>query len=317
MKMMYLLILMMSTTVSGSVLDFKWKLWKSRYAKSYLNSTEELLRRQIWDTNWKKVMHHNNRADNGKESYWLEMNQFADMTIEELEQDNELMSWDTEGVPVRIQDEVNESVPAEFDWRKKDCVTQVKSQGKCNSCWAFAAVGTIESRLCAKTGHLFTLSEQQLVDCDSGNDGCSPGIRAQAFEYIKTQKGLMKDSDYPYKAMKGRCNFNTRHLVNVVIADIRNVHASDIAKDIFMYGPTSSGIGIMDDFHLYSKGIYSNPACSTAETRHAIIIIGYGPGYWTVKNSWGETWGDNGYFHIKRGVDMCDIEKSVYSPYLQ
>ncbi|XP_043938294.1 ervatamin-C-like [Protopterus annectens] len=317
MKLMYLLILLVTTTVPGSVLDFKWKLWKSRYAKSYLNGTEELLRRQIWNSNWKKVMHHNSRADNGKESYWLEMNQFADMTIEELEQNNELMPWDTEGVPVRIQDEVNESVPAEFDWREKDCVTEVKSQGKCGSCWAFAAVGTIESRLCAKSGQLFTLSEQQLVDCDSGNDGCSPGNRVQAFEYIKAQEGLMKDSDYPYKAMEGRCDFNKRRLVHVVISNIENVTASRIAKDIVTHGPTSSGFGLMKDFHLYKKGIYSNPDCSTAKKRHAIIITGYGPDFWTVKNSWGKTWGDDGYFHIKRGVNMCEIEKYVWSPYLQ
>lgn len=315
--MRYLLVLILTTAISGNVLDFKWKLWKSHYAKNYLSETDELLRRQIWESNCEKVMHHNKRADDGKESYWLEINQFADMTVEELVQDNALMPWAIEGLPATIPGEVNESVPEKFDWQDKHCVTHVMAQGNCHSCWAFAAVGTVESRFCVRHGRLYHFSEQQLVDCAASNKGCSPQHRLLAFDYIKTQGGLMEEHDYPYKAVEGRCHVNKGLVVNIVISDIRRVNADGIVQDIFKYGPTSSSIGVKDDFHLYSKGIYSNPNCYSAKSRHAVIITGYGPGYWTVKNSWGKHWGDNGYFRIKRDVNMCQIEDNVYSPYLQ
>ena len=92
-------------------------------------------------------------------------------------------------------------------------VNAVKDQGQCGSCWAFSAIGAIESRYAISSGTLLSLSEQQLVDCDTEdpapgpNQGCNGGFMNLAIQY-SADKGNMLESDYPYTAMDGTCAFD-------------------------------------------------------------------------------------------------------------
>jgi C1A family cysteine protease len=95
----------------------------------------------------------------------------------------------------------------EIDWVAKGMVTPVKNQLSCGSCWAFCAVGVLESWAKLK-GQTVNLSEQQLVDCTTvspyGNYGCSGGWPANALNYVKAV-GIATTAEYPYKAVNQNC----------------------------------------------------------------------------------------------------------------
>ncbi|XP_043944992.1 pro-cathepsin H-like [Protopterus annectens] len=186
-----------------------------------------------------------------------------------------------------------------------------------NSMKYIAVVGKTKSSLCAKYGQLYSLSEQQMAECEKLNKDFH-GNRFKALKYIQNVGGLMKETDYPYKAVDGVCHYDEKLAVKISISEIKKIDADKIAYDVYKYGPTTFSMRVIDDFHLYKKGIYSPTSdCSKANGRHAMIIAGYDSGFWIVKNSWGSHWGEDGYVRIKRGVNVCRMENRVYSPYLQ
>lgn len=100
-----------------------------------------------------------------------------------------------------------ESIPPSVDWRTKGAVTPVKDQGQCGSCWAFSTVVAVEGINYIKTKKLVSLSEQELVDCDTNqNEGCNGGLMDIAFDFIKKKEGITTEDKYPYKAEDGTCD---------------------------------------------------------------------------------------------------------------
>lgn len=210
--------------------------------------------------------------------------------------------------------------PRSLDWRDSGVVTPVKNQGHCGSCWTFSSTGAIEAHFKKTTGVTLDLSEQQLIDCARSydNHGCSGGLPSHAFEYIKAAGGIESESTYPYKAAdQPGCNFNKERAVAQVVSafNITQGDEKELKEAVAFAGPVSITFQVVGDFRSYSSGVYTSATCGNRpeDVNHAVLAVGYGhdeasgKDYWIVKNSWGPAWGDQGYFKIERGINMCGV----------
>ncbi|XAR59252.1 Zingipain [Bertholletia excelsa] len=185
------------------------------------------------------------------------------------------------------------------------------------------------------TGDLISLSEQELVDCDTTNDGCEGGYMDYAFEWVISNGGITTESNYPYTGVDGTCNSAKEENKAVSIDGYEDVAEEESALFCaVLKQPISVGIdGSALDFQLYTGGIYDGDCSDDPnDIDHAILIVGYGAEgdeeYWIIKNSWGTDWGIEGYAYIKRNTSkeygVCAInamasyptkESSAPSPY--
>lgn len=202
-------------------------------------------------------------------------------------------------------------IPESLDWRKEGVVTPVKNQGKCGSCWTFSATGAMEGSWALKTGDLISLSEQQLIDCVTQDDGCDGGEMNDAFEYA-IQKPMCPDSDDPYEAKDDSCK---KCDSDIQFTGCRTIPSNDqlaLKEAVALYGPVSVSIEADQSyFQLYTGGIITNPECGN-NLDHGVLLVGYGEDpdtnqkYWLVKNSWGSDWGESGYVRIARSDSTND-----------
>jgi len=213
-----------------------------------------------------------------------------------------------------------------LDWRTKGVVTPVKNQGGCGSCWAFGTTGAIESAWAIKTGSLLSVAEQQLVDCAGpfGNQGCNGGLPSQAFEYVKACGGIMLGKDYVYTARDGRCRFEVAKVAAKVTGEVNITQGSEteLFDALTTKGPVAVAFQVAGDFQSYHSGVYDSTRCKSGpmDVNHAVLAVGYGTDtkstkqYWTIKNSWGTSFGISGYFLMVRNKNMCGVATCASYP---
>jgi len=220
---------------------------------------------------------------------------------------------------------LKKTIPEVWDWRAKGAVTNVKNQGQCGSCWSFSSTGSLEGAWFLKTKNLVSLSEQNLIDCSTsqGNEGCNGGFMDLAFSYVISNNGIDTEASYPYTATgPNQCEFMRAN----VGADIKSYHnipsgsESDLMEATFQQ-PTSVAIDASHpSFQFYSGGVYNEPDCSSSILDHAVLSIGFGvyqetTPYWLVKNSWGTSWGLQGYIMMSRNKNnQCGIATAASYP---
>jgi len=314
------------TTSFDSSLNEPWTLFKRIYEKEYGTNDEEIYRRGIWESNVVKIRQHNLEADLGIHTFTMKMNKYGDMTHEEFVKKMNGLKTNIESLTTDFDRHTfiapsNIEIPDAVDWRTKGYVTEVKDQGQCGSCWAFSATGSLEGQHFKKYMELVSLSEQNLVDCSGkfGNMGCNGGLMDSAFQYIKANKGVDTEDSYPYEARDGKCRFNKKHIGanDTGFVDIKSGSEMDLQNAIATIGPISVAIDAsQSSFQFYSSGVYDEPACSSTSLDHGVLAVGYDKqvdctgekDYYIVKNSWGESWGNQGYIWMSRNKkNQCGI----------
>ncbi|KAG7037972.1 Cysteine protease XCP1 [Cucurbita argyrosperma subsp. argyrosperma] len=297
--------------------------WISKHGKIYETIEEKWNRFEVFKDNLKHIDETNKKVS----SYWLGLNEFADLTHQEFQKmylGLKVESSRTRQSPEEFTYKDIVDLPKSVDWRKKGAVTRVKNQGSCGSCWAFSTVAAVEGINKIVGGNLTSLSEQELVDCDRPyNNGCHGGLMDYAFSFIVSSGGLHKEEDYPYLEEESTCENKKGELEVVTISGYKDVPENNEGSLIkaLAHQPLSVAIEASGrDFQFYSGGIFDGP-CGT-ELDHGVAAVGYGSSkgvdYIIVKNSWGPKWGEKGFIKMKRNTGkpagLCGINKMASYP---
>lgn len=272
-------------------------------------------------------------ASNAKNlSYKLGVTPFTDLTFEEFRArfvggTTPLTTEQMQNM-TKFEKPVGFTVPDSIDWVSKGAVSSVKNQGSCGSCWTFSATGALEGAMVVAGRKLVELSQEELVDCDTGllgGHGCNGGNPGQAFGWVKSN-GLCSLADYPYQCTDANADSCKSSKCNKCTTPTLKGGSWLNKGDVTDYGMVPSNVDDLEAavarqpisvcieadqavFQHYTGGVLT--ATCGEKINHGVLAVGYGEAssllhgtqkYWKVKNSWSSSWGEQGYIRIERGV---------------
>jgi cathepsin F/cysteine peptidase B len=323
MKSVLLLVAVLAVCTSASLVD-EWKAWKVKYNKTYASAEEEASRLKIFEANTQKAAELQKRNPHAR----FGGNVYMDMSAKEFKIRHSAEAYFRTDLALRAKKpaftaNMSSAAPQSFDWRARGAVTGIKNQGQCGSCWSFSTTGNIEGQW-AIAGHgLTSLSEQELVSCDTTDSGCQGGLPTNAFQWlISAQSGqIVTEGTYPYVSGDGYappCALGGQ-TVGAQIAGFRYVTQAEgsMINWLVTYGPISIGVDA-ETWQTYGGGVMTD--CYGTSLDHAVLIVGYdlsaSPAYWIVKNQWGTSWGEGGYILLQYGTNQCGITQDPTSAYV-
>eukprot|EP01028_Stygiella_incarcerata_P003366 TRINITY_DN1667_c0_g1_i1.p1 TRINITY_DN1667_c0_g1~~TRINITY_DN1667_c0_g1_i1.p1 ORF type:complete len:423 (-),score=64.89 TRINITY_DN1667_c0_g1_i1:851-2119(-) len=303
--------------------------FKATHMKLYGSKDEEAYRKEVFRNTLTVIDAHNANPDR---TYDMGINQFSDLTKEEFKALQTLRHSQSpliHTVPAPLGDSGNAenvrgSWPSSVNWVTAGRVGAVRNQGQCGSCWAFAAIATMESAKAIQedTNVIEDLSEQMLVDCDTYDSACGGGFYTRAFQFLKNNnKGAVKESDYPYVGVQQTCTYDSKSEGQVYVSDYKEYSMSrydlPTSYNSMMEAIQERPVAIAlysGPLQTYSSGILSYASCGDSNNPdHAVTLVGYGSDngndYWLVRNSWGAGWGEQGYFRLQRSssANTCNM----------
>jgi cathepsin F len=301
--------------------------FKAKFGKTYKHAEEELERFKIFLMN---VEHAEKMKTVDPTASYSVLSPYADLTPEEFGRRNGFVASiaDKKAHAEMVEELEVKDLPTAYDAREHGLVTPIKNQEQCGSCWAFSTVANIEAQNKLVNGQLISLSEQELVDCSKSDNGCNGGLPTNACkDLIDAKMGMELESAYSYTAATGRSCLAKQSLEKVFLTSYKTISSNEdqIAAALMQYGTLSIGINAQY-MQLYTGGI-SNPLWCPALLDHGVAIVGFGEDkndskfkfpwtkattqYWVIKNSWGESWGEKGYYRIVRGKGKCGMNQMV------
>ena len=224
-------------------------------------------------------------------------------------------------VPVDTAEDLGFTPNDEFDARKKwgSKVHPIRNQGQCGSCWAFGATEALSDRFAIEKNVDVVLSPQHLVSCDKGNYGCQGGYLGKAWSFMQ-KTGVVSDKCYPYTSgtsgqtgsCKSSCQDGSAFKPYKAGSYSEGGSVTKTMQSLQQEGPVEAAFQVYQDFMSYKSGVYEHKTGGLLGG-HAIKCIGWGTeggvDYWLMANSWGTSWGDSGFFKIKR--HDCSVDNDM------
>uniref|UniRef100_A0AC35TG83 Pept_C1 domain-containing protein n=1 Tax=Rhabditophanes sp. KR3021 TaxID=114890 RepID=A0AC35TG83_9BILA len=305
----------------------EWNDFKKLHQKVYLHPRHEHIHKLEYFNNLHIINKHNEDFKNNLTTFDMATNAFSDITEMEFGKLSGSAQFNSTHHDLYYKDNEDEDVenlamapfsvkaaPAKYNACDKGLCGPIRYQGACGCCTVVSALAVLEGQVKKKSGKLYKFSIQNVLDCQGG-DGCKGGWMPTTYDYVKKTGGVDLDSDYPYVLKDtGKCKLNQKKKIKFGVKSVVNLKSKDpngLATKVVSVGPIATGMYASSKKLLnYKSGIYSDTACNGKNINHGVVVVGYGPGYWTIRNSWGNTWGMKGYFNIVKGKNMCQIEKS-------
>jgi len=304
----------------------RFESWMTQFGKTYPNHAEKLRRYRNFMQSLLAIERLNNQRRNEEDAVFG-LTKFADLSPIEFK--NTVLMHN--GIaPNRKHDNVLTptialaDMPDYVDWYAKGAVTPVKNQEQCGSCWAFSATEAIESTniLAGKfTADNIDLAPQQIVDCDTSDDGCGGGEPMTAYEYVISAGGLESNTSYPYTAVNGVCHFKKAEVVTTISSwkyATQNHDESLLQQNLASYGPLSVCVDAAR-WQYYQSGVMTRFQCDIINLLdHCVQAVGFNSTastpYYMVRNSWGFDWGLDGYIWLEMNHNTCGITDEVTWP---
>jgi hypothetical protein len=315
--------------------------FKAHYGRTYASLDEERTRAAIFEANMRRV-DATNAANGG--AWTAGVTKFSDLTPDEF---SARYTMKVPRLPVvsgtrsRSRSELVAdaallaNLPPTVDWVAKGAVTPVKDQGQCGSCWVFGAVGSMEGFLQIAKGLPPTpptvLSEEEYLACySSGYAVCNGGDAEAAFRWALTH-AICTESSYPYIPPTGKpyppppvlhCNASNCSLpgaVGLPQGDVKSIQyvATKSAAALMAavaLGPVSVSVWA-GPLQNYRGGIMSGNCMPYQAGDHVMLVTGYGTengtDFWTIKNSYGKLFGEDGFMRLKRNDSACDANGGI------
>ncbi|GMH85673.1 hypothetical protein TL16_g10305 [Triparma laevis f. inornata] len=288
-------------------------------------------RRSLFDKQLQSVRQHNA----GTSTYKQGVNKFTDMTPSEFQMHK---GAKRSARPMSINEishnELLQTIKAgdyadEIDWRKEGVTTPVKNQGGCGSCWAFSGTEVLETHVAIQTGKLIEMAPQEFVSCMpnpdecGGTGGCEGATQWLLFDYA-AQNGMTTEESYPYTARDSQCK--TPEPVANITGYVR-LPTNDYDALMAATQLSSVAITVSASWGAYESGVFNDVDACGFELDHGVVVEGYGTDstsgeeYWLVRNSWGTSWGEDGYIRLLRngedtvGTDTNPADGVACKPY--
>lgn len=284
-----------------------YDLWLVQHGK---NANDDELRN--FRTNFGKIVAHNK---NEKATFKMGFNKFSHLSSEQFREYMGLnKNVKINNNSVQRTERLLSSVPTSVDWSSH---VISKNQQQCGSCFSFSCLGSIEGLYNIKYNKVLSLSEQEIVDCDTSaqgfsSQGCSGGLMSDCMSYVE-KNGISSDAVYKYTATDGKCR-SSKYPRVLKISSHTDINSGDetSTKNALIHQPIAIAINAADSLQSYTSGYLTESDCSSnqSDLNHGVLLTGFmeymdGQKVYKILNSWGD-WGENGFFYLTRNDATSD-----------